>query len=388
MFFVSFSGYRYWDDYEFVTSWKYLNPDAFKVGTAYSTIWCEHHRCPRDVFAKSLVSKKSGKSASAKEKTKKVFEKLKIGSSKPPKPFPFLPEDKLQFEQGARDALGFRRGEHEVSQSWMVSRFFVGERAISDLESPKNEPVYERFFYDLLCRHCLRLNLRDQRRPKIVPTKTWTDEYIRRHGCDCSWAAEFKESGCGTCGVYTVKFTAIDTFDSTVEKPKSGVRKQTYPFYLATDCKIETLGGVRRPDKVKHRRKQVDEYIRWKDIAGRNNGFRPADEHDGDHEIQRIVPRLPDMAEKHLAIVRGESFTVLPAPRRVGITDLPYCVLKRILVYVLGEDGEGVMGEEGLAPCLRAGYPFFKAWYWEDAASSAVEFMKQEVRQTNRGYYF
>ncbi|KAF3259016.1 hypothetical protein TWF192_011148 [Orbilia oligospora] len=94
------------------------------------------------------------------------------------------------------------------------------------------------------------------------------------------------------------------------------------------------------------------------------------------------------MAQKQLAIVRGEQFAVLPPPPRVGITDLPYPVLKKILVYVLGEDGEGVMEKDGLSACLRTSYALYKAWYCEDAASAALEWMRQEVRETNKGFYF
>ncbi|KAF3103790.1 hypothetical protein TWF706_004829 [Orbilia oligospora] len=380
-------------DHEFAYSWKHFHSSAFKIGTTYSTIWCEHHRCPRDIFAisdsKAPANKKSsGKSNSAKEKTKQVLEKLKIGSSKSSKPLPFHPIEKLKFEIDLSDVLNICRGGHEISRNWMVSRFYVGDRAIPESTCQNTEPVYERAFYDILCRHCLRLHLKDQPRHRIVPTKAWTDTYISSLSCVCNWTGRLGTSGCGTCGISTVKFTSIEAFDPTVEMVNAEMVKQKYPLYLATECRIEIAVGAKRPGKVEYREREVDEYNKWRGIAWRSNGFRPSEEHETDFEIQRIVPQSLEMAQKQLAIVRGEQFAVLPPPPRVGITDLPYPVLKKILVYVLGEDGEGVMEKDGLSACLRTSYVLYKAWYCEDAASAALEWMRQEVRETNKGFYF
>ncbi|KAK6499033.1 hypothetical protein TWF481_011602 [Arthrobotrys musiformis] len=372
-------------EHEFGRNLQRGGPNAFGRRVRYSTIWCEHHRCPRDIFTKSNpTGKKTGKSALAKEKTRHVFEKLKISSSKPA---PFDPEEKLKFEQDLHDELGYHRRRNEISRVWMGGRFFVGYRSIPGSPAPSIEPVYERFFYDILCRHCLHLHLRDQPRRTIIPTKSWSDYYIGEYGCACNWTGILNTSGCGTCGISTVKFTQIDAFDPTTKTGKLAGLKERYPFYLATDCRIELEVGAKRPGKVEDTEPEVNEYDRWKDIAWRKNGFRPVDEHDVDHEIQRIVPRLPEMVEKHLKIVRGDILTGMPPPGNVRISDLPYPVLKRILVYVLGEDGDGVMEKKDLAACLRAGYSLFKAWYGEDAVWSAREWMKQEVRDMNRGFY-
>ncbi|KAK6513709.1 hypothetical protein TWF506_008148 [Arthrobotrys conoides] len=382
--------------HEFAYSWNRRSSSAFKDGTTYSTIWCEHHRCPRDIFGSSKVSanskngnKKTGKSASAKEKTKQVFEKLKIGSSKSPKPVPFLPIDKLKFDIDLPEILDleYRRPPNELSQNWMKSRFYAGDRTTTKSTHQTTEPVYERFFYDFLCRHCLHLHLREQPRHKIIPTKSWTDHYVSNKGCACNWTGMLRTSGCGTCGISTVKFTSIEAFDPTVETVKSEVVKETYPFYLATDCRIELAIGAKRLGRVEHSKQEVDEYNKWRGIAWRSNGFGPSEDHDADHEIQRIVPRFPELAKKHLEIVRGEKLAVLPPPK-LGITDLPYPVLMKILVYVLGEDGEGVMEKDGLAACLSTSYALYKAWYWQDAASSALEWMRQEVKEANKGRDF
>ncbi|KAK6523493.1 hypothetical protein TWF281_001474 [Arthrobotrys megalospora] len=378
------------NDRYFGSNWTFGESGTFKVGTRYSTIWCEHHRCPRDIFA-SPADQKSSRTGKAKEKTKHFFGKLKPGSSKSREhSLPFPPEEKLKFEQDLREALDYRRRPHELSKNWMGARFLVGDGTTPRLNSKETRPVYERFFYDILCRHCLHLHLKDQSRKQIVPTKSWTDNYISQHGCVCNWTGQLGTSMCGTCGISTVKFTSVEAFDPIVEIEKGEVTKRTYPLYLATDCRIELETGVRRQRKVKYLEREVNGNGIWKSLAWRDeNIFEETEEHVPEPEVQRIVPRFPDMAKKHLEIVRGFQVRVLP-PNRVGIDDLPYSVLKQILGYVLVEDGDGAADPERdvLATCLGASYVFFKAWHGKYAAWTAVEWMKQEVRDANKGYYF
>ncbi|KAK6352228.1 hypothetical protein TWF730_009058 [Orbilia blumenaviensis] len=127
-------------NYDFASSWRDPRHETrpFGVGNTYSTIWCSHHRCPWDMFAKQKPVKpaKPAKPATTSQKVKKpenIFEKLKPSFSEPQSllgPVQFLPTEKLRFEQAFRDGLSFHRMQHQISTKWIGGRFLVGHRNI------------------------------------------------------------------------------------------------------------------------------------------------------------------------------------------------------------------------------------------------------------------
>ncbi|KAF3092027.1 hypothetical protein TWF594_005306 [Orbilia oligospora] len=98
----------------------------------YSTIWCEHHRCPRDMLSKSKY---------------------------------YNPENDLGVPLFLKEYYHWRQTKL-VSQEvgigyWVHDRWKVGYRLPPGVQDPKAIkeddliPIHEKFFYDSMCLHCL-----------------------------------------------------------------------------------------------------------------------------------------------------------------------------------------------------------------------------------------
>ncbi|KAK6526100.1 hypothetical protein TWF281_011138 [Arthrobotrys megalospora] len=272
------------------------------TGGEYSTIWCEHHRCPRDLFSIRSIHKRSG-------------------------PENFLAE--------YRTRRGWKLARKSRGQAPKLARWFVGYKTKSQEEvlSITREPdkasrvgCYEKVFYETFCRHCLRP-------VEHIGVKLYPRPLGDSSCASCSNAPWGRwNRGCLDCGIASVRISMIDVFDETwsgsklfsKSKKRDGLSNDLswqehdgYWLFLATECRIvSTPGAV---------------------------------------EKRRLVPVNPEKATEALSVVRGRSIHNATKPK-VGIENLPYKVLSQILGY-LQEDWE----DSSWYSALTASYCFLKA---------------------------
>ncbi|RVD89548.1 uncharacterized protein DFL_000551 [Arthrobotrys flagrans] len=274
------------------------------TGGEYSTIWCSHHRCPRDLFSIKHIHKRSG-------------------------PESFLAE--------YRTRRGWKLARKSRGQAPKLARWFVGyktksqEEAISisnggNEKAERTAGCYEKVFYETFCRHCLRPI-------EHVGVKLYPRPLGSSSCASCSSAPWGRwNRGCLDCGIVSVKIRMIDVFDEkwsgsrifSKSKKRDGVSNDLswqehsgYYLFLATECRIiNTIGAVER---------------------------------------RRLVPVNPQKADEALNIVRGRKIYNIDKPK-VGIESLPYKILSQILGY-LQEDWE----DPSWYSALTASYCFLKA---------------------------
>ncbi|KAK6337167.1 hypothetical protein TWF718_009951 [Orbilia javanica] len=273
------------------------------TGGEYSTIWCSHHRCPRDLFSIKHIHKRSG-------------------------PESFLAE--------YRTRRGWKLARKSRGQAPKLARWFVGyraksqEEAISISREHSDKAVrlgcYEKVFYETFCRHCLRPI-------EHVGVKLYPRPLGNSSCASCSNAPWGRwNRGCLDCGIVSVKIRMIDVFDEkwsgskifSKSKKSDGLSNDLswqehdgYWLFLATECRIvSTIGAVER---------------------------------------RRLEPVNAEKAEDALDIVRGRSIHNI-AKAKVGIESLPYKILSQILGY-LQEDWE----DPSWYSALTASYCFLKA---------------------------
>ncbi|KAK6513166.1 hypothetical protein TWF506_009331 [Arthrobotrys conoides] len=274
------------------------------TGGEYSTIWCSHHRCPRDLFSIKHIHKRSG-------------------------PESFLAE--------YRTRRGWKLARKSRGQAPKLARWFVGYKTKSPEEAlsiSKEHPdkagrvgCYEKVFYETFCRHCLRPI-------EHVGVKLYPRPLGSSSCASCSNAPWGRwNRGCLDCGIVSVKIRMIDVFDEkwsgskifskskkrdgSLSNDLSWQEHDGYWLFLATECRIvSTIGAVER---------------------------------------RRLVPVNPEKAEDALSIVRGRSIHNIEKSK-VGIENLPYKILSQILGY-LQEDWE----DPSWYSALTASYCFLKA---------------------------
>ncbi|RVD85580.1 uncharacterized protein DFL_003898 [Arthrobotrys flagrans] len=300
----------------------------------YSTIWCEHHRCPRDMLSKNEY----------------YNVKNELGVPLFLKEYNYWRQTKLSC--------------HEVGIGyWVHDRWKVGYRfppgAQDSKEADENDliPIYEKFFYDSMCLHCLSevpfntdINLWRQaeflgyacscHKDEKLSTESQAEKQVRfglrGWGCIRVRPPPVKHRGCQNCGYVSMKFTRIEAFDF-VQKREDGTnmengRREGYWAYLATEC---------RP------------------------GPPPAG-YLGD-EKQRMYPVRPQENARYLDIIRGPGYNLIPLdPPRVGIQDLPYEVLRQILGYLAPHEDKHFLA-------LRSSYCFIKCWYGREAMGNILQ---------------
>ncbi|KAK6348164.1 hypothetical protein TWF718_005977 [Orbilia javanica] len=324
----------------------------------YSTIWCEHHRCPRDMLSKSKYYKV----------------KDELGAPLFLKEYNHWRQTKLSC--------------HEVGLGyWVHDRWKVGYRLPPGARDPasidENDliPVHEKFFYDSMCLHCL------SELPFDSYMDLWRQAQFLGYSCSChkdwklsgesqdekrvrfgprGWRTScirvrpppVEHRGCHRCGYVSMKFTRIEAFDF-VQKREDGVeiengRTEGYWVYLATECAP---------------------------------GPAPAG-YQGD-ELQRMYPARPQENAKLLDIIRGLDYGLIPLnPPRIGIQDLPYNVLRKIVGYLV----EPVLDEDGYFFSLRASYCFVKCLYGDSAMDNVLQTLTEPYHilsdQIAHGYEF
>ncbi|KAF3099210.1 hypothetical protein TWF569_009566 [Orbilia oligospora] len=304
----------------------------------YSTIWCEHHRCPRDMLSKSKY---------------------------------YNPENDLGVPLFLKEYYHWRQTKL-VSQEvgigyWVHDRWKVGYRLPPGVQDPKAIkeddliPIHEKFFYDSMCLHCL------SELPFDSSPGYWRQAQFLAYRCSCHEDGKISKGsenekrvlvrqrgrgtcirinppaiehrGCKSCGYVSMKFTRIEAFDF-VQKKEDGTsiqngRAEGYWAYLATECEL---------------------------------GLSPAG-YRGD-EKQRMYPVRPQEDAKFLDIIRGRGYGMIPlSPPRAGIQDLPYKVLRQILGYLAQETDP----EDEYIFALRASYCFIKCWYGSEAMARIVQ---------------
>ncbi|KAK6358227.1 hypothetical protein TWF730_007577 [Orbilia blumenaviensis] len=297
----------------------------------YSTIWCEHHRCPRDMLAKDK------------------YYNFKNGLGVPL----FLKE----YHQWRQTKLLC----HEVGIGyWVHDRWKVGHRlppGAQGLDEAKEDdlvPVHEKFFYDSICLHCL------SELPFEMDFHFWRQAQFLAYFCTCNRDAKrskegyqppkprrrtccyrgprvpIEHEGCQTCGYLSMKFTRIEAFDFVQERAdgtriEKG-RGEGYWAYLATECRMGPAPA----------------------------GYR------GD-EKRRLWPARPEENAKFLDIVRGPGYGLISLDKPgIGIQDLPNKVLRQILGYLAAGDPKDLDGDMHFF-ALRSSYCFIKAWYGREA---------------------
>ncbi|EPS37239.1 hypothetical protein H072_9098 [Dactylellina haptotyla CBS 200.50] len=260
-----------------------------RQGTSYSTIWCEHHRCPRD-----LISNEG----------KYFEEKNDIGAVK------FLNEHadrkrwlavRLNRPLGEELRTRFLIGERRQYPLYLLAAA-AGMRASAKKDRPRWgidyktemekkawwEPVYERTFYESLCRHCFL--------PIKYPRNwTWKSRYEpwSEVTCTCKTRPKFA-GGCHRCGIVSVKFTMVEVFDVFRDRAPGehsdiyNIHRRSFFLYLATEYKLVTMKTG--PEKL------------------------------------RMLPADATGMENSLRIVRGIDVRLMRQPR-VGFQDLPYRVV-------------------------------------------------------------
>ncbi|KAK6518072.1 hypothetical protein TWF506_005234 [Arthrobotrys conoides] len=306
----------------------------------YSTIWCEHHRCPRDMLSKSkYYNTKNG-----------------LG-------VPLFLKEYYHWRQT-------KQVSHEVGIGyWVHDRWKVGYRLPPGAQNSKDVdendliPIHEKFYYDSMCLHCL------SELPFDSGPSYWRQAQFLAYRCSCHQDGKItKENvtetrilvrqrgrgsccirvrppsaehrGCKSCGYVSMKFTRIEAFDF-VQKKDDGTdienaRAEGYWAYLATECK---------------------------------QGLPPAG-YRGD-EKQKMYPVRPQDDARFLDIIRGPGYRLIPLnPPRVGIQDLPYKILRQILGY-LAEDADPNGDQYFFA--LRASYCFIKCWYGNEALANVIQ---------------
>ncbi|EGX52832.1 hypothetical protein AOL_s00007g168 [Orbilia oligospora ATCC 24927] len=362
----------------------------------YSTIWCAHHRCPRDTTltqkpplltsltssaSSSLSSSTSQRISTGSERFLAEYENQDTFASLNKKQYhlcfsspSWLTGYKPEYELPAR-VIKTRRGDDISSDLKLagvqrygyldeIERKVVVDAENGDEEAGKKikvvkgwlQPSYERVSYESICLHCYKplgtaskslwaldfpdycdCNGQSQDNNGISTRDDIPDTQDRAESSTSSSTPPKKRlPGCKLCGTSTVKFTLIEVFDLLREKislTKSTLRQKYYRLFLATECLILPSPPSNHPSKIPIER-------------------------------ERIYPLSSTLSNTYLSIVRGlngKDYIIrpLPLPPRIGITDLPYTVLRRILEILL-EEMETVYT---YYQAMQSSYIFLKAYY-------------------------
>ncbi|EPS45116.1 hypothetical protein H072_871 [Dactylellina haptotyla CBS 200.50] len=373
-----------------LATFKYSKfPPSDGTPFTYSTIWCAHHRCPRDLLTQkpplltsitSNITPLPQQLHSGPQKFLSEYTNETTFASLNKKQYylcfqtpSWLIGHKPEYELPAR-VIRTRRGADISSDMKLagVKRYgFLDEITKQEDDGDGGtrtvngwlQPAYERFNYESLCMHCYN--------PINAPTKSiWALDFTNFCTCDHnvvhdhtaddggdaeegSTRANMTRPGCRMCGVANVRYTLVEAFDlvrEKVSKTKYVLRQEYYRLFLATECDIYT---------------DMSPYA---------------------VEKERIRPINPDRAAQSMDIVRGLSADSLirPFPKpvyRVGIANLPYPVLRMILVILL-EDAESL---HAYYQALQASYVFLKAYYRGNVTRKTLEKL-QERYTYSRGF--
>ncbi|KAF3308369.1 hypothetical protein TWF173_001288 [Orbilia oligospora] len=304
------------------------NPEP--QGAFYSTIWCQHHRCPRDILLnqKKNYNKKYG---SGFARFCFEYEDMKRWQALRASRQPLATSARVRWLVGHRKqyplyliaaAAGLKATNRKERLTWGANR---------PTELEKHcwmEPVYEKFFYETVCRHCLL--------PLAYPVATgWRERYKKWFGETCRCEARMP-GGCRRCGVVSVKFTMVEVFDTFLQiysGTKGLVKRRSYWLFLAKECEIANYP------------------------SGQNKS--------------RLKCVYPLEAERRLNIVRGVEVALIARPR-IGLQDLPY---QTILWIMTLHNRTNDFHTSGYNEMVQSSYIFLKTWYGSSAAVMARDTM-------------
>ncbi|KAK6535574.1 hypothetical protein TWF694_002029 [Orbilia ellipsospora] len=276
----------------------------------YSTIWCSHHRCPRN-----LLTLKPSKNPFA------AGNNLGYGASL------FL-EEYLHNWGESRYREHIKTPSLPTITSPPIWAHVPGGRELVGIPIRGGQEVYARTvyeysFYESVCRHC-GFVCTHGKHPFLE--NAVFDSFC---GCHEDGGAEAVTpnttgkkvhtlGGCKRCGVASVKFTVVKAFDD----PKG-----------RSMC-VATEVGVK-------------------------NTFLGTGQ-----KVQRLQALNATSDKEYLEIVRGRDLVDMPAPPRVGILDLPSHVLRRIMVYAGEYEPVGIQNQP--YDLLQTSYIFGKYFYGAD----------------------
>lgn len=289
----------------------------------YSTIWCEHHRCPRDLFSSSGSNSPFRNSAhkflTEYTQTSSDFQWRTVRSSK-----------ELGHWIHDRWRVGYRPSDQDPSQN---------PDGVATSNTGSEKPVHEAYYYDLLCLHCLRSA--SYQMIGSLPTPS---------GYSCFCGCMSNRKGCIRCGVTTIRLTRIEVFDlpndlalaNTWTTRKYILPREGFWLYVATDYKV---GPSTDPNAS---------------------------------EPRRLYPTDPRKAEKLLSIVRGFKIISLPPQPKIRLQDLPYPILRKIILILNPMDPlKYVRFEDSDHFALSASYCFIKATYGKTAPLKSLEYLRE-----------
>ncbi|KAK6543726.1 hypothetical protein TWF694_000460 [Orbilia ellipsospora] len=275
----------------------------------YSTIWCEHHRCPRDLLAKKEYRDiENGLGARLFLKEYEFWRNFKI----------LYLESGLGYWTHDRWKVGYRLPPTAKSTELGTpgTTDFASNLPSGNGDNDRDDPtpIHEKFFYDSMCLHCL----------SALPSSYSVDP---RHGrfvafdCKCSNIIKQNKTvfhyGCPNCGCASVKFTRVEAFNFVEKAPsdlESTFYREGFWMYIATKSRIVRRLGVHQA--------YGENAILGNSVASMTEKYR-------------LHPVDPQLNAELLEIVRGQGYNLTPLPQplqRTRIQDLPYNVLADIFL--------------------------------------------------------
>ncbi|EPS44192.1 hypothetical protein H072_1876 [Dactylellina haptotyla CBS 200.50] len=195
------------------STWKLLSKDdrthSHKPQKfVYSTIWCTHHRCPRNLLNTQPKRGIFSPQKSLSEGANLFLEEYKHNWSE------------LSFLLHLKSA--------DSSENWLTWARVPAGRELRGIpirggQEVYANTVYEYSFYETFCQHCL-----------LSCGQMHMYSSVFGIICDCTGrASDLGAAGCRRCGLVSVRFTVVKSFGEERERS----------LCLATECKVVKGGG-------------------------------------------------------------------------------------------------------------------------------------------------
>ncbi|KAF3914353.1 hypothetical protein AA313_de0208938 [Arthrobotrys entomopaga] len=352
------------------------------VEFVYSTIWCEHHRCPKDLLAQKRDFKNDSESGPGKflveynnelrwERTRRdrgpryqLWTRWLVG-------YKSDPASQLQRATSpAGTGSGSRRksilpwtDSQETASSrgssprrsvipWMEREGSLappplppsGSRGNSGRSGGGRSGPRRKSLFSWLDKFKDPSELEVDKQPEAVYERSFYETFCLHclrplkiqtaskglhsnwSGLTCECITSNHGGGCRRCGITSVRFTLIEAFDKVYQKRYNSndgfVKKQSHWMLLATECEIARASG---PGSCV--------------------------------ESKRLQPRDCIANSRAIDTLRGYDITPLPEMPSIGIQDLPYDVLRHIVEYVRDDESR-----DPHFWAMQSSYCFPKAW--------------------------
>ncbi|EPS38245.1 hypothetical protein H072_8074 [Dactylellina haptotyla CBS 200.50] len=236
----------------------------------YSTIWCEHHRCPKDLLAnEKYYNIENGMGATLFVREYEWWRQNKVLCHEVDVGYWIHDRWTVGYKKPLTLNARFRNlGLHTSPFVPKYSEFAEDEieDVLDDTDNNNDDdlaPIHEKFYYDKMCLHCLSAV------PRISPRKDFRQGNFLAYLCECIDEASVtslaqpnvavnpwitparltrkavRSRGCLNCGTASVKFTRIEAFDFVEDNEcdrltarGKGLRREGFWVYLATKCQI------------------------------------------------------------------------------------------------------------------------------------------------------